>query len=765
MNMRNLPIERLILGTLIFALALMLVLMLLGVQGVSKVADYADQAVDRYRLERTMIQAEVGHLEASEIVADALLEGKARRVQVAADGRVCSFGTWLASEERHHYATAYPALAPLFTQIEAPHLEYHELLGEVGELIEAGKFAEATHMMEAEVLPAREAVIHGLGGIIEKATETMMTGKHMLELADARKRNVMILGIVALAIGIGLIVITLREFRSSLRALIKLVGREVELVTVGRLREKVDASGINVQLRPIIDAVNKVISLLVGHIDDIPTPVMIVDREFNVQFLNKAGVDVGSLSMDQAHRMKCFDVFKTSDCRTANCACARAMNTRQTAASETDAHPGNLNLEIKYTGTPVTNDDGEVVAALEIVVDQTEIKLAQRRMEKVAKYQDGEVEKLSDSLRRVADGDLTTHYATAASDKDTDQVAQSFNGISVALNQTVKNLAGMMKTIQANTRVLSASSEELSATSRQLVAGSEEMTAQSANVASATEQVSTNINAMATVAEEMSMNVQTVSANAEQMSTNMNAVAGAIEEMTVSIGGIADSSREGSRIASQAMDLAKGATTTMNTLGEAARAIGQVTEVIKRIAEQTNLLALNATIEAASAGEAGKGFAVVANEIKELANQSAQAAEDIAKRIEGVQQNTGDAVQVIADVSQIIASINESVDGISRSVDEQTKAANEISSNVAEANSGANNIAKAIGEAAKGANDMSRNAGEAARGANEVSTNIQGVSQASRDANAGAQQVNQAATELARISGELGEMIARFKVE
>ena len=752
-------------GTLIFALILMLAIMLLGVQGVSNVATNADQAVDRYRLERIMTTAKVGHLEASEVLADALLQGEQRRVQVMADGRVCSFGTWLYGEERQRYASTYPALAPLFTQMEAPHLEYHKLLGEVAELIAEGHLQDATHLMEQDVLPAREIVLHQLQAVIDKAAETMMTGSHMLELADGSKHRVMVLGLIALVFGMVLIVITLREFRSSLRALLELVSREVEMVTVGRLREKVDASGINVQLRPIIEAVNKVITLLVGHIDDIPTPVMIIDREFNVQFLNKAGVNVGGVSVDQAHRMKCFDVFKTSDCRTSNCACARAMNTRQMAASETDAHPGNLDLEIKYTGTPVTNDDGEVVAALEIVVDQTEIKQAQRRMEKVAAYQDAEVDKLSESLRRVADGDLTTTYSTAPSDKDTAEVAQSFNGISVALNQTVKNLAGMMKTIQSNTRVLSASSEELSATSRQLVAGSEEMTAQSANVASATEEVSTNINAMATVAEEMSMNVQTVSANAEQMSTNMNAVASAIEEMTVSISGIADSGREGSRIATQAMDLARGATTTMNTLGEAARAIGQVTEVIKRIAEQTNLLALNATIEAASAGEAGKGFAVVANEIKELANQSAQAAEDIAKRIEGVQQNTGDAVQVIADVSQIIASISESVDGISRSVDEQTKAANEISSNVAEANSGANNIAKAIGESAKGANDMSRNAGEAARGANEVSTNIQGVSQASRDANAGAQQVNQAATELARISGELGEMISRFKVD
>ncbi|MBF0474642.1 MAG: methyl-accepting chemotaxis protein [Deltaproteobacteria bacterium] len=356
----------------------------------------------------------------------------------------------------------------------------------------------------------------------------------------------------------------------------------------------------------------------------------------------------------------------------------------------------------------------------------------------------------------IAAGDLTKRLNLDRQDE--------IGEMSRSLDQSCDQLATLIKQIQDNAKALASQSEELSAVSSTLVANSEEMTTQANNVAGATEQMSSNINTMASAAEEMSVNISTVSSAAEQMSQNMNTVASAIEEMTMSISDVARSAEDGAKIANKATKMSSNATTTMNTLGTAAQAIGKVTEVIKRIAEQTNLLALNATIEAASAGDAGKGFAVVANEIKELANQSAQAAEDIANKIEGVQLNTQEAVKVIKEVSNIITTISESVDLISSSVEQQTKAANEISSNVSQAASGVNDIAGSIAEVAKGANDMSQNVGEAARGVHEASANIHGVSYAAADSNTSARQINAAASELAKVAGHLEVIVKKFQV-
>lgn len=367
------------------------------------------------------------------------------------------------------------------------------------------------------------------------------------------------------------------------------------------------------------------------------------------------------------------------------------------------------------------------------------------------------INELVSTAKLIADGDFTKQVNVTRGDE--------IGMLGSTFNHMVEDLREVITTIKGNSETVSSSSEELSSISTQLASGAEEIVSQVTNVSSATEQMSNNINTMASASEEMSVNASTVSTTAEQLSSNMNMVASAVEEMTSSINEVAKNAKETAVVSNDAAKMSSNATSTMDLLGEAAREIGNVTEVIKRIAEQTNLLALNATIEAASAGEAGKGFAVVANEIKELANQSAQAAEDIAKKIEGVQANTSEAVKVIADVSDIIKSINESVTVINDAVAQQTSAANDISSNVSEANTGVSNIASSISEVAIGATDVAKNASEAATGANDVSSNIHGVNSAAESASVSANEVNKSASDLARVSGELQSVVQKFIVD
>ena len=150
----------------------------------------------------------------------------------------------------------------------------------------------------------------------------------------------------------------------------------VEAAVEGKLETRGDVDKFAGDYAKLVSGINNTIETLVGHIEQIPAPAMIIDKDFNIRFMSKAGASVIGMSQEQLIGQKCYDQFKTSDCHTANCACAKAMSSGNNETSETDAHPGGNDLFISYTGVPMKDQAGNIIGALEIVMDQTETKKA-----------------------------------------------------------------------------------------------------------------------------------------------------------------------------------------------------------------------------------------------------------------------------------------------------------------------------------------------------------------------------------------------------
>jgi hypothetical protein len=212
-----------------------------------------------------------------------------------------------------------------------------------------------------------------------------------------------------------------------------------------------------------------------------------------------------------------------------------------------------------------------------------------------------------------------------------------------------------------------------------------------------------------------------VATASEQVDASVSTVASAMEEMHASIAEIASATNQASHAAAAAVSTVTATNHTIEQLGESSAEIGKVIDVIQSIAAQTNLLALNATIEAARAGEAGKGFAVVAHEVKDLAKETADATEEISRRIAAIQQDTTGAVVAIGEISNVIGQINELQMTVASAIEEQTATSAEITRNVSEVAVGSSMIAGNITNVADGAQQTSASASEAGRFAKEMS--------------------------------------------
>lgn len=183
-------------------------------------------------------------------------------------------------------------------------------------------------------------------------------------------------------------------------------------------------------------------------------------------------------------------------------------------------------------------------------------------------------------------------------------------------------------------------------------------------------------------------------------------------------------------------------------LGQAAQAIGKVTETITNISAQTNLLALNATIEAARAGAAGKGFAVVAHEIKELAQQTAAATEDIKAKVSGVQMSTGNAIADIEKIAGVIKEVGTLVGSIATAIEEQTTVTKDVAAN--------------ISQASTGIRDANERLAQTAQAARSIAQEIAQVSSQGRAANSDSLRLQEDAVMLQGVTERFDQLASRF---
>lgn len=245
-------------------------------------------------------------------------------------------------------------------------------------------------------------------------------------------------------------------------------------------------------------------------------------------------------------------------------------------------------------------------------------------------------------------------------------------------------------------------------------------------------------------------NITTMKNSSTEVNSSILTLASSIEEMNASLNEVSKNCNNESQIASSASAKAGDAQNVMQALGDAAKEITAINDVINRIAQQTKLLALNATIEAASAGEAGKGFAVVAQEVKTLAQQTAGASSEIAKQIESIQQRTGNAISSITEIASVIEEINSISHSIVAAIEQQSATLNGIAEVSSKTSA---NSEKIFSDIAKWTDQM-----------DNISQSFNAVDAAASESAHGAESIEHSVVELQQLSKELSDTVSQFKL-
>lgn len=230
-------------------------------------------------------------------------------------------------------------------------------------------------------------------------------------------------------------------------------------------------------------------------------------------------------------------------------------------------------------------------------------------------------------LRQIADGNFA--YSLALSSNKNDEFSRLIDSV----NDMSKNLQNLVREADNASTEMTDIANDLSNSTVLLAKNNEKITVQTSQLGLASEEMSVTANEVTLTTNELYLAATETNEASNEGALLMHQTDDAINQVST---------------------IVNEATVIVQALGNSAKNIGNVVDVIEEIAAQTNLLALNAAIEAARAGEMGRGFAVVADEVRDLAAKTVLATTKITGTVSEIQQLSKSASNVMEQGQQAV---------------------------------------------------------------------------------------------------------------
>jgi len=353
------------------------------------------------------------------------------------------------------------------------------------------------------------------------------------------------------------------------------------------------------------------------------------------------------------------------------------------------------------------------------------------------------VHRMTGLMEELEAGDLSTRFDDSGKDE--------FSRISGMLNRMAASIGELIARIRAGVVENSREAGELAKISSTLLASMDKVGGLMGKSNALLDASSSSLDAINAAIGEVAAGAQSSAQAATEGATQSSTVSSGTTEGVHSVGRIV----EGMKLVDGKSD------ETMKLIGLLAQSVDTISgfvSSITSIADQTNLLALNAAIEAARAGEAGRGFAVVAEEVRKLAEESGNAAREVSKQIEALQDHSGSSLAATKEVARNISELLLSAEAVDKELQGVLGATNHLNESI-------QNVAAVSEEQAASAEGMTASVRSVSTSIEEIVGVQRELGQAASDTVDVAKSIERASRTVAETAEQLGGLIGRFKTE
>jgi CheY-like chemotaxis protein/PAS domain-containing protein len=183
-----------------------------------------------------------------------------------------------------------------------------------------------------------------------------------------------ILLIISILMFVALTLFTHQLITKPLQSVSQLMGR----VAKGRFTDQLTVDRVD-EIGKMQRALNNMVTSLneknlenerkIRYLNNIPTPVHVIDTDYNVLFVNSAAAEFVHKRPEQCLGKKCYELFNTDHCRSKHCCPSKAMRTGKVYTSDTSCTPADTAIPIRYTGAPLTDETGTMIGSIEYILD------------------------------------------------------------------------------------------------------------------------------------------------------------------------------------------------------------------------------------------------------------------------------------------------------------------------------------------------------------------------------------------------------------